>query len=271
VGAQAVEGLRLTDLNNGSAKMAFDARYNSVFLVWQGRVQVDRYDKISLTPFGEVIPYVWRWPGLQKLIMNVGAGGMKFDLTSGSALTVFEAPVSRSKIETVAGPMTPTAAAHSDEDRTRVPVVTPICFEATKSDLCRRLVYEGGARRAAIIINMSNDGWFGDLMGGREQHLLAARWRCVELGLPMVRAVNTGISCSIDARGVLRKYGPDGQTQAVNVDGVLVDTVALAPIDGATIFARCGNAFGWIVLVLAALSPVLSWKALRFPRTNKAA
>ena len=87
----------------------------------------------------------------------------------------------------------------------------------------------------------------------------------------MVRAVNTGVSCSIDGRGVLRKHGPDGKAQSVNVDGVLVDTVALAPIEGATIFARCGNVFGWVVLVLAALSPAFSWRAFRLPRTNKAA
>jgi apolipoprotein N-acyltransferase len=92
---------------------------------------------------------------------------------------------------------------------------------------------------------------------GRAQHLLAARWRCVELGVPMVRAVNTGISCAVDQSGSL--IGPevvDGLRRNVREDGALVAHVPLT--DRATIFGRIGNVFayaamgvGWAVFAWA--------------------
>lgn len=275
VGAQALEGLRVTDGGGGRANKQVEAHYNSSFLVWKGAVQEERYDKIDLTPFGEVIPYAWRWPSLHKLVVNVGAGGMAFDLAFGSHLTVFQIPVkSEERAGADSAPPAPGLLETAPTPAT-VPVVTPICFEATKSDLCRRLVYSGGSRRAALLINMSNDGWFGNSdgwfgngAGGREQHLLAARWRCVELGVPMVRSVNTGISCSIDCRGSIRRYGPEGKAGAVNVDGVVLDTVALPPMKGSTFFARFGNGFGWVVLVMAAALPVVVFRAPSRARAN---
>jgi apolipoprotein N-acyltransferase len=236
--------------------MAYDRRLNSMFLVEEGRVHPEHYDKIELTPFGEVIPYVWRWKWLQRQIEQVGAGGMKFDLGVGSTYTVFDIPIGVSE--------TGGAGYH-------VSVVTPICFEATKSGHCRRLVYgERGGRRAALIINTSNDGWFGSFPGGREQHLLSCRWRCVELGVPMVRSVNTGISAFMDEQGKLRRRGPDGRGRSKGVDGVIIADVAVNPGDG-TIFGKIGNLFGWCMVGLAGALPVMGWiVGRRVPNTRVA-
>lgn len=241
VGEEAVEGFRLDPTEDGKEKIAYDRRFNSAFIVERGRIRDERYDKIELTPFGEVIPYVWRWPKAQAFVERVGAGGMKFDLAAGKDLHVFTLDLSRDR---------------------RLTFVTPICFEATKSELCRRLVYEEGRRRASLIINLSNDGWFGSVSGwrgfftgGRRQHLQAARWRCVELGVPMVRAVNTGISASIDHTGKIRQIGPDGRDPLVPVATAIVTSVHLAGEGSGTVFGRIGNAFGWAMLVLLALMP----------------
>ena len=53
-------------------------------------------------------------------------------------------------------------------------------------------------------MNLTNDGWFRD-SSEQEQHLVTAAFRCIELRMPMVRAVNTGISAVIDGDGLVRE------------------------------------------------------------------
>ena len=57
-----------------------------------------------------------------------------------------------------------------------------------------------GAERPGLLVNVTNDGWFGDTTGPR-QHLHQARVRAVEEGLPLVRAANNGISAAVDGYG----------------------------------------------------------------------
>ena len=54
--------------------------------------------------------------------------------------------------------------------------------------------------RPDIIINITNDAWYGNTAGPK-QHLMAARTRAVEEGLPVLRSANTGISAAFDAYG----------------------------------------------------------------------
>ena len=44
-----------------------------------------------------------------------------------------------------------------------------------------------------LLVNISNDGWFGNVSGPR-QHFVHAQFRSIELGIPMVRSSNKGIS-----------------------------------------------------------------------------
>jgi apolipoprotein N-acyltransferase len=101
-----------------------------------------------------------------------------------------------------------------------LPAIGPlICYEAIFPG---QVVDE--ADRPLLLVNITNDAWFGDSAGPR-QHLAAARLRSVEEGLPMLRAANTGISAVIDAQGrVTARLGLDRR-------GVLVALVpgALAP------------------------------------------
>jgi apolipoprotein N-acyltransferase len=83
-----------------------------------------------------------------------------------------------------------------------------------------------------LIVNVTNDGWFGNTTGPR-QHLFQARVRAVEEGIPLIRAANNGISAMIDAHG--RVSGMLG----LNVRGVLD-----APIPRSTaapLYARWGD------------------------------
>jgi apolipoprotein N-acyltransferase len=86
--------------------------------------------------------------------------------------------------------------------------------------------------RPGLILNVTNDGWFGDTPGPR-QHFAQARLRAVERGIPMVRAANTGISAVIDPYGRVLSSLPVGH------EGVLdVSLPGVAPV---TVFDDVGT------------------------------
>jgi apolipoprotein N-acyltransferase len=229
VGEDARVGMRLERLPSGGLAFPFDRRHNSAYLITAGAVSPSRYDKLRLTPFGETMPYVRHWPALQQRLLDLGAAGMAFDLSEGRERTVFSIPAE-------GGP---------------VRVVTPICFESTMASLCRRLTYDAGRRRADLIVNLTNDGWFGSSLTGRLQHLQAARWRSLELNTPTLRAANTGISAAIDARGRVLALGVRGGGSPAFRDGVLVHALPLGLEP--TPYARLGDAPGWAALTAAGL------------------
>ncbi|TGV98391.1 apolipoprotein N-acyltransferase, partial [Mesorhizobium sp. M2D.F.Ca.ET.145.01.1.1] len=97
----------------------------------------------------------------------------------------------------VAGPMTFTAG------NERHPITLPggiralpfICYEVIFPDLVAV-----DATSAQLIVNVTNDAWFGDTPGPY-QHFRQAQIRAVENGLPLLRAANNGISAVVDPRG----------------------------------------------------------------------
>jgi apolipoprotein N-acyltransferase len=100
------------------------------------------------------------------------------------------------------------------------------------------------------LVNVTDDSWFGP-WAGPNQHLVAARVRAIEEGLPVARAANTGISAVID---------PNGRTIAsleLGRAGV-VDAPLPRALD-ATPYARFGDfGFGLLLMLCSALSGVLA-------------
>jgi apolipoprotein N-acyltransferase len=185
-GTSTIVGLR-----EEGGQLVWDERYNSMVLVDPanaGEALPDqeplRYDKVFLTPFGETMPYISTWPWLQSQMLAFGARGMTFDLDAGDRMVRF-----------------PLEWTDQDGEIRSMFLATPICFEDTVPLLCRDLVWSEGRKVTGLLINASNDGWFGDSDGIRRMHLLAARYRAIENRVPMIRAVNTGISCGIDSSG----------------------------------------------------------------------
>lgn len=238
VGALGADGLRLEADREGSFFKS-DRRYNSVFLVDQGQTSPLRYDKIRLTPFGETMPYISYWPWLQDKLLALGASGMSFDLAMGSPdrIGAFEF-----------APTVPSVGATRPEI---VRIVTPICFEITESSLCRKLVNRAAQARARVLIaNLTNDGWFGSFDPARQQHQLAARWRSLELGVPVIRSANTGISSITEFGGENRNRLIDVSGRSARVAGVMVDNVTL--FRGTTIFRQVGDLCWTFTLLLGA-------------------
>ncbi len=92
---------------------------------------------------------------------------------------------------------------------------------------------------AALLLNVSNDAWFGDSIAPH-QHLQMARMRSLESGRHMLRATNTGISAVIAPSGAVIARSPQFETHVLIAE--------IRPHLGATPYVRTGN---WAVLIIA--------------------
>ncbi len=122
----------------------------------------------------------------------------------------------------------------------------PLLVTAGGTRLAAAICYEDayGAEQlyalpeAAILINVSNDAWFGESIAPH-QHLQVARMRALEAERPVVRATNNGISAFIDHHGAIARRVPQFEFAAMTED--------IEPREGLTPYATTGN---WPLLVL---------------------
>lgn len=184
------------------------------------------YHKAVLFPFGEYVPVlgedtVRRWlPHAARFAPGQGPRVLSIELGDGKQ------PVSM-------GPL--------------------ICYEDVFSGPAVELARQG----AQILVNISNDSWFGDY-GLARMHLMMAKLRSVETGLPQVRATNSGYSGFILPDGEVRSrldFGVEGSRAA---DVPLVDSPP-------TLRVRLGDWFGPLGLALGVLSLVVA----RLPRRKR--
>jgi len=166
-----------------------------------------QYAKRHPVPFSETVPFKHSWTWLHRQIRKLIPPEMP-QLDAGTQRTRFE--LKRMPLEPGQSPPEPW----------RLAVV--ICFEGTFARRCREAVMEDGEKAADILVNMSNDGWFvtpwqgkgGGASTEHMQHLAQYCFRAVENRVPVVRAVNTGVSASIDSSGriVTMLQRDDGST-----------------------------------------------------------
>jgi apolipoprotein N-acyltransferase len=174
------------------------------------------YDKYRLVPFGEYIPLdrFFAPLGLHQLV-QVGEG-----FSTGP----------RPQPMLIQG----------------LPAMQPlICYESLFPGFTRQGAIMAG-RRASVIVNVSNDAWFG-ATSGPLQHLNLASYRAIEEGLPMLRSTPTGVSAVIDAYGRI----VSGDSLSHGVMGVID-----APIPSAlptTIYARIGDLLFALMMSLSGL------------------
>ena len=217
-----------TALITGAARMEArpngrpPAVYNSLLAIDSEGRTVATADKVHLVPFGEYLPFqeTLEALGLQQLTRVRGG---------------FSAATLRRPMEISGLP----------------PILPLICYEAI---FPAEIVSESNSStgyREGMILNVSNDAWFGDTPGPF-QHFEQARLRAVEEGMPLVRATNNGISAIVDPLGRLVGTLPLGARGVL--DGALPQALP------GTIYSSIGSIIAWIFVTLSLLLALLSTK-----------
>ncbi|SKA78442.1 apolipoprotein N-acyltransferase [Paucidesulfovibrio gracilis DSM 16080] len=192
--------------------------FNRAFLLTPNASTMQWYDKVHLVPFGEYVP-LKDWLPFDKLTQEAG------DYQPGTRL----APLKT--------------------DGMHLGVL--ICYEAIFPGLAQDRVSHG----ADILINISNDAWFGR-SSAPWQHLAQTQMRAVEQGRWIARGTNTGITAFIDPLGRI-----PARTSLFS-DQILTWTVK--PVQVTTMYHKIYAwlywgiyAFSGLLLVWIALSPAI--------------
>ncbi len=199
--------------------------YSTATVVRTDGVVTDSYRKNILMPFSEYLPYEKHFPVLRKLLPEARS------VLAGSEPVLLDTP---------GGPALPV-----------------ICYEVLFPDYVRSGVNKG----AGYIINLTNDRWYGERQQPH-QHRIFSILRAIENRRPVVRCTNSGISCLIDARGVI---AADQEAEIMAVTTLAGDVY---PCEGYSFYGRRGDVLlRWILTpgltVLALLSLTPWWKRLR--------
>jgi apolipoprotein N-acyltransferase len=188
---------------------------NSILVLNERAEAITTYDKINLVPFGEFMPFEATLAsiGIQKL--THGRGSFAVGQKPRPLMTIPGLP----------------------------PALGLVCYEA---------LFPGnivqGSERPGVLINVTNDGWFGESTGPY-QHFHQSRIRAVEEGVPLIRAANNGISAVVDPFGrVLQSLGLNVRAQ---IDSPLPE--ALSP----PLYARLGD---WTLVSILALYAILAFR-----------
>lgn len=192
--------------------------WNSMFVIDSTGSVIARYDKAHLVPFGEYVP-MRKWLPVDK----IAAGAV--DYSPGPGPRTLHVP--------------------------GLPPLSPlICYEA---------IFPGAVvdprDRPQWLLNLTNDAWYGHT-AGPHQHLVMARMRAIEEGLPLVRAANTGISAVVDSYGRIL-------TRMELTDQGALDSRLPRPARQATLFSRYGDGPFFLAAVVFAIV-IITTKRIRF-------
>jgi apolipoprotein N-acyltransferase len=196
--------------------------YNSASFFKPDGTYGGRYDKIHLVPFGEYVPY-------KPLFFFAGHLLDDLPFISGNRRVIFDASGHR--------------------------YGAFICYESIFGDEIRHFAANG----AQVLINLSDDGWYGDSSAPWE-HLDMARMRAIENDRWLLRATNSGVTAAIDP------YGRVVQQMPRHVRGALL--ARFNYISDETFYTRHGDWIAWVCAIFAAL--ILAMGIMR-SRTRTAA
>ena len=207
------------------------ADYNAAMMRATGADRYQIYRKIHLVPYGEYVPFRHSFPLFAWIVGDQVPGDFAFGTEPGVFTT-------------------------SDPALRLAPL---ICFEDTLGRVARQPVRLG----AQLLVNLTNDGWFG-LTAANQQQLAESVFRAVENRRPLVRCANTGVTAFIDANGHVTQTLRDPKTGSVFAAGVLAGTVQVPTNAPLTFYTRHGEVFAASCLAAAGMLAFLRvWRHLR--------
>lgn len=193
--------------------------YNRAYVINEDKI-LGYYDKIHLVPFGEYVPLKKFLPFAHRLVVASG------DFLPGKNIN-------------------PIAMDHAK-------IAPLICFESIFPNISRT----HAARGSNLLVNITNDAWFGKT-SAPYQHLSMAVFRCVENGLPMLRAANTGVSAFIlDSGKIVKK-------SRLFTEDVLMGEIKYGSNN--TFYSKYGDIFAIIIIIIFSLK--LFWLILMKKRS----
>jgi len=247
VGSDDVEPPR-----NGSNNPEDADYFNASFLISPQGELAARYCKRNLVVFGEYVPLA-RWLPFVKWFTPITGGFTPGDKPVPFVLNRWgERPREpKSEINITAG--SPGVSPHQN-----VKTSVLICFE----DVFPHLVPEYVEDDTDFLVNLTNDGWFGE-SAEQWQHAASAVFRAVENGLPLLRCANNGLTCWVDANGRLCQILHDENGKVYGAGFMTAGIPLLSPGEKRppTFYNRHGDWFGWGCVALTAIV----W-ATRLPR-----
>lgn len=191
------------------------AVFNRAFLLAPSGKLLGSYDKEHLVPFGEYVPFWLKFGFLEALLQGVG---------------VYEP-----------------GAGNEPLRYGMLALGMLICYEG----IFPWLAHERVAKGANILVDLSNDGWFGR-SAAMKQHLFLLVPRCVEQNRWLLRSTNTGISCIVDSRGRIVLRGPLLQAGSLSGHAGLEEKY--------TLYYYIGR---WIPGIAFALWVIFAWRILK--------
>ncbi len=198
-------------------------KYNTAFLVDPQSNILAHYSKTRLFLLGEYFPWInEELRFLKRVFPMIG------DLTPGEGPRMLEVPAKNIKI----GPL--------------------ICYEDIMAELSRNYVKMG----ANLLVNLTNDAWFGRSIAPY-QHLLLSIPRAVETRRYLLRSTNSGISAIVSPTGEIEARTGIFTTENLKGEVVLIDSIE-------TLYARVGDIFAWIALAITILFAVKNYLGRKY-------
>lgn len=171
----------------GGPRLEGNKLYNSIFIFQEGKI-IDYYDKQKLVPFGEYIPF----RGILNKILPV---------------------------KKIVNGLHDFSAGNNDEREgfiSSLSLLPTICYEDIFPAIMQRYPLKNTGGKIKWTVNLTNDSWFG-ISTAPHQHFAMARVRAIENGLPLVRAVTTGISAVFDGHGRVLGSTPLRQIGVIDI------------------------------------------------------